>query len=99
MPSTRTKSLTVFVIVPPDQLDVDALRQAANGSEDLVRRATIAFPGKTFLALASAQSFRTTPIEGLSVLKQWSVPMTAGQHEIVVVLRRDGDRVIADSVK
>ena len=90
---------TLFVIVPPDQLDIGALRQAAGGSEDIVRRATDAFPGKTFVALASAESFRTTPIDGLTVLKQWSVRMTTGQHEIVAVLRRDGDGVVVDSVK
>ena len=88
-----------FVIVPPDQLDIGALREAANGSEDVVKRATVAFPGQTFVALASAESFRTTPINGLTVLKQWSVRMTAGRHEIVIVLRKDGDRVIVDSVR
>ena len=90
---------TLFVIVPPDQLDIGALREAANGSEDVVKRATVAFPGQTFVALASAESFRTTPINGLTVLKQWSVRMTGGQHEIVIVLRKDGDRVIVDSVR
>jgi hypothetical protein len=90
---------TLFVVVPPDQLDIDALRQAANGSEDIVKRATVHTPDRTFIALASAESFKTTPIDGLTVLKQWSVRMTAGQHEIVVVLRREGDRVVVDSVK
>ena len=90
---------TVFAIVPPDQLDKDALRQAANGSDEIARRAAVDFPGRPFIALASAESFTTTPIDGLTVLKQWSVRMTAGQHEIVVVLRKDGDKVIVDSVR
>ena len=89
---------TLFVIVQPDQLDKDALRQAANGSDEVVRRAAVAFPGRPFIALASTESFVSSPIDGVTVLRQWSVRMTVGRHEIVVVLRRDGDRVIVDSV-
>jgi hypothetical protein len=90
---------TLFVVVPPDQLDRDALRQAANGSDDVVKRAAIDFPGRPVIALASTASFMSSAIDGVTVLKQWSVRMTGGQHEIVVVLRRDGDTVVVDSVK
>jgi hypothetical protein len=92
-------NLTLFVIVPPDQLDRDGLRQAANGSDEVVRRAAVDYPGRPFIALASTESFVSSPIDGVTVLKQWSVRMTGGQHEIVVVLRRDGDRVVVDSVR
>jgi hypothetical protein len=90
---------TLAVIAPPDQLNKEALRQAADGSEEVVRRVAIDYRGRPFIALASRESFVSSPIDGVTVLKQWSVRGAAGRQEIVIVLRREGNKVVVDSVR